>query len=270
MTGTAVPATASADRDRGARRRGVSARFNWPGTAFLAGLIVVWQLAVTTGMVTSSYLPSPAQILVGLAELLGSGQFGEQFLHTVSVVLGALVLAAAVGILLGLALGLSRPAWSWTGATIDVLRSLPVIALVPVALVIFGLSGTAEMWVAGFAALWPIVMNTVGGVRQLHDRLFDVGRTLGLSRSSVLWKIALPGAAPAIMVGLRLGMTISLLVTVTAEMVGNPAGLGYGLVQAQASIQPARMYAYILVILVLGLVLNAVLVAASRVLEAGR
>ncbi|MCT7660693.1 ABC transporter permease [Mycobacterium deserti] len=250
------------------RRRPARGAFNWPGLAVLVALVVIWQLLADLGVVHNDYLPSPVQIGHGLVELADRGELASSVAHTVSVVVGALLIAAVVGIGAGVVSGLSARLWTWSGATIDILRSLPAIALVPLALMIFGLSGTAEMVVAAFAATWPILLNTAGGVRQIHPLLYDVGRTLSLSRWAVFVKIALLGATPAIVAGLRIGMTVSLLVTVTTEMVGNPAGIGYGLVRAQNAIQPAWMYAYVAVVLVIGLILNAMLLSLSRPIRA--
>lgn len=251
-------------------RRSITELVNWPGLVFLGALIAFWQLSISTGSYSSDSIPSPVQILSGLSQLYASGELMPNVWHTVVMVVTALIIASFIGVFTGVAIGTSRLLWTWTGATIDVLRSLPVIALVPVALVIFGLSGTSEVVVAVFAATWLILVNTAGGVAQIHPRLADVGRTLGMPKWAVFAKITLPASAPAITVGIRIGATVCLLVTLVSEMVGNPEGIGYGLVRAQYGLQPEQMYAYVLVVLMIAIVLNAVVLTLSRLVVGRR
>lgn len=114
-----------------------------------------------------------------------------------------------------------------------------------------------EVVVAVYAATWPCLVNTLGGVALVHPRMYETANTFRLRRPARLRKIIVPAAAPSILVGARLSMGIAFVVTIVAEMVGNPAGLGYGLMVYQMALRPDALWAYVLVITALGVLLNA-------------
>lgn len=237
-------------------------RFNMPGLLTLLLCLLLWELAIRSGSVQYEYLPAPSAIAVGLMELIRSGQLVTDTLHTLRSVLVGWIAAMAFGVMLGLLLGSFPPVRRYSLATIEVLRPMPGIAFVPVALLLFGFSLETELVVIILPALWPVLINTMGGVMGIHARLFEVGRTFRLPRLAIIRKILLPAALPAILVGARISMTLALVLAVVAEMVGNPNGLGYAIVRDQQALQPEKMFANVLAIGVLGIVLNAVLVGA--------
>jgi ABC-type nitrate/sulfonate/bicarbonate transport system permease component len=129
---------------------------------------------------------------------------------------------------------------------------------------LLGFTLEMEIVVAFYAALWPVLLNTYAGMRSVERRLVEVGHVMGLSGAQILWKLRLPATTPSIMVGLRLGLGVSLVLTLVAEMVGNPAGVGFALVQKGQALQPEQMFAYVAVIGVSGIVLNTVLMTLGR------
>jgi ABC-type nitrate/sulfonate/bicarbonate transport system permease component len=112
-----------------------------------------------------------------------------------------------------------------------------------------------------------VIINTIGGIRQVPRELRDVARTFGVSRVKEAWTIILPAALPTVIVGARLAMAVSLILAVISEMIGNPNGLGYAVVFEQQAIRPEAMFAYVVTIGLLGIILNAILVAATRLLR---
>jgi sulfonate transport system permease protein len=178
-------------------------------------------------------------------------------LHTLRVTLLGWVLAGALGTVLGVILGLSRTAWRYSMASIEVMRAIPPVSLVPVALLVFGFSVRMELTIILFVSAWPVLVNTIDGVRGVRPELGDVARMLRLSRWQRAKKIVLPAALPSIMVGLRLALSLSLVLAVVAEMIGNPSGLGNSLVRASQALQPEQMFAYMFAIGLLGVGLNA-------------
>lgn len=232
----------------------------------ITGLVLIglWQLLVETKILHYKELPAPSAIAGSLGQLVSHTDWGASLAHTVVVTIVGWALAGAVGVALGLAVGLSYRTWQWSMASIDVLRALPIIAFVPVAVLIFGLTSKMEVVLVVYAAFWPVVINTIAGVRSVSPQLRDVARTFHLSRLATVRKIVLPASAPQVIVGLRLALALSLVLAVVAEMVGNPAGLGYRLVYEQNALRPDLMFGYVFTIGIVGILLNALFVGGVR------
>lgn len=245
-------------------------RINILGLVTGALLILLWQLAVMVGLIDFEYLPKPSEIAVGLKEIIVSGELQVNLVHTLSASMTGWAIAAVVGVTVGVVLGLVRPVWQYSMASFEALRALPIVAFVPVAVLLLGFTLTMEITVAFYAALWPILLNTQAGIRSLDQRLLEVGDVLGFSRTERLWKLMLPASTPYIVVGLRLGLSVSLVLTLVAEMVGNPAGLGFALIQKGQTLNPEQMFAYVVVIGLCGIVLNAALLTIARVAVRGQ
>ncbi|WP_154814554.1 ABC transporter permease [Actinophytocola xinjiangensis] len=244
-------------------------RINVLGAAVFVLALGLWELLVRTSILDFAYLPPPTVVAQGLGELVSSGELGEALGHTLFAALSGWALAALAGVAAGSVLGLVRPVWMYSMASLEALRALPIVAFVPVAVLLFGFSVQTEIMVAFYAALWPILLNTISGMRT-EPRMLESGAVLRLSRAAVLWKIRLPGATAMIVVGLRLGLSVSLVLTLVAEMVGNPAGLGFLLVEKGQALQPGQMFAAVFVIGVTGIILNALVMGAARLAFRGQ
>jgi ABC-type nitrate/sulfonate/bicarbonate transport system permease component len=239
-------------------------RVNVLGTATLVAIIVVWQLADTVGLMSFQYIPSPVEVARATGHLLSTGALQANLVHTLTAALVGWVIACAIGVALGTVIGLSRVVWTSTMASLDALRALPIVGFVPVAVLLFGFTMQMEIVVATYAAIWPIMINTIAGLRAVHPRSLEVAQMMQFGRPRTVWAIRLPVATPFIVVGLRLGLSISLVLTLVAEIVGNPAGLGHALMQAGQALRPDQMFAYIIAVGIAGIVLNAVLMTAAR------
>jgi len=234
-------------------------RFNWLGVAGLIVILGIWEIAKRTGLMSFDFIPAPTQIFAAIGGLVQEGALQSAVLHTAGVALGGWAIAVVVGVVIGVLLGLSRTAWSWTAASIEVLRSFPSITFVPVAVLIFGFSSTMELVVVVYAATWQVLINTLEGVRGVKPGLMETAQTFQMGQMRRITAIVLPAAASKILVGLKLGLNLALILAVAAEVVGNPAGLGYGLTVEQNALQPARMFVYFISVGVLGIILNAIL-----------
>ena len=223
----------------------------------------LWQLITASGLIEYDFLPSPWAILGGLWAMLGDREFYDEALHTLAATLGGWVIAVVLGVGLGALLGSSATCRRYSLATVEVLRPLPAVAFVPLALLLFGFSLQMELLVIVAPALWPSLINTMEGFAGVPQRLSDVAASFRLSPIERLLRIDLPADAPSVLVGLRLSLSLALVMSVVAEMVGNPQGLGYGLVREQQALNPERMFGYVIVIGLVGVCLNAVLVMAS-------
>ncbi|TQM11038.1 ABC transporter permease [Pseudonocardia kunmingensis] len=249
---------------------GLLTRINALGLATGVGILLLWELVMRVGLVDLEYLPMPSEISEGGWEIVENGKLFENLAHTLAAAVVGWLAAVVVGVALGTLIGLLRPVWTYTMASIDSLRSLPIVAFVPVAVLLFGFSMQTEILLAFYAALWPITLNTISGMHSLDQRKREVGRVLKLGTFGELWKLRLPAATPSIVVGLRLGISISLVLTLVAEMVGNPAGLGFALIQSAQALRPELMFAYIIAIGLTGIVLNALLQSGARLLFRGQ
>lgn len=231
------------------------------GSGLLTGLalIGVWEALVTGGVVELSTVPAPSAVAARLSSLVTSGTLVTDLLHTLQVTLLGWLIASGTGVVAGVVLGLWRPAWRWSMASLELLRAVPPVTLVPIALLAFGFSLRTELTLVVYASTWPVLVSALEGVRTVRPELRDVARTLRLSRRATLTKVVLPAAAPSIAVGLQLALSLALVLAVVAELVGNPAGLGHGLVLAQLALQPEAAFAYFFAIGLLGVALNAAL-----------
>ncbi|HKT20719.1 MAG TPA: ABC transporter permease subunit [Stellaceae bacterium] len=245
-------------------------RLNLAGALTIVAVLVLWEIAVRGGIITFEYLPAPSAILVASWTLLRSGELAMQTLHTIGAVILGWVIASALGLALGLALGYSRTVRGWVEASLELLRPLPGIAFLPVALLIFNFSLETELAVMIYASVWPVLINTMGGIMNVAARLHDVARTLRLTPARTVTRLLIPAAAPSIIVGCRLGLGTALVMAIIAEMLGNPHGLGYAVVSELQAMQPERMFVYVLAIGFLALALNAALVAASHLMLRNR
>ncbi len=239
-------------------------RINIPGTATLLVLTGFWEWSVRSGYFAFEYLPAPSDIFRAWIDLIKSGELFEYTIHTLSAVAIGWVAAVSIGISLGILLGLSQTARNWSLASLEILRPLPAIAFLPLALLLFNFSLQTELVLIIYASAWPAFVNTMGGVMNVPAQLRDVSKSLRLSTMQTLIKIVLPAAAPAIVVGCRLSMGLTLIMAIIAEMLANPHGLGYAVISELQAMQPQRMFAYIVYIGVLAICLNALLTQVSE------
>jgi ABC-type nitrate/sulfonate/bicarbonate transport system permease component len=221
--------------------------------------LLVWEACARSGLLAYESLSFPSAILrAGVGAVLD----GSMLVATWQTFEGALVglaIGAAAGVLLGALLGLSARLAATTGPTFDALRAIPAVALMPLALLMFGWGVSMEASVVAYACIWPVLIATWAAVRGVEPRLLEVADALEMSFAERLRKIVIPAAFARINVGLRIALGVALVVAVTVEIAVNPRGLGYNLVLAQQSFKPDLMYAHILWLALMGFALNAAL-----------
>lgn len=239
------------------------------GLFVLVALGCVWEALVHLEIAALRFLPAPSEIVVAAHGALLDGELVGRTVHTVGVTLLGWSLASAIGLVLGVVLGLSPTAYRYSMTSFEVTRAIPPITLVPAALLIFGFSLKMELVLVIFGGIWPVLVNTIGGIRSIKPELRDVATMLRLSRVATIQKVVLPAALPSVVVGLRLALSLCLVLAIVAEIVGNPAGLGNGLISARQALQPALMFVYVVMAGLLGVVLNAALGAIARLLLPG-
>lgn len=236
--------------------------------ALLAALLALWWLVSHRQWVSPVFLPTPAATLDSLALGLTAGELATQTLATVGRMLGGWLLACVAGVVLGTAIGLSDSARAWLQPMLEFLRPLPASAVIPLAIAVFGLSPGMVLFVVSFGAMWPVLLAALHGLAQVHAQLREVAAALQLSRLAYAFKLGLPNALPDILAGMRLSLTVALIVSVVGEMIASQAGLGQAILLAARSFRAAELYAGVLLLGAIGFASNALLAQTeSRLLR---
>jgi ABC-type nitrate/sulfonate/bicarbonate transport system permease component len=237
------------------------------GTFVIVG--IVWQVLAGLGISGLRYLPTPTEIIGASGGQLASGVFWGAIGHTLLVAIIGWLIGSVIGVVVGTVIGLSRIAQQWTVTSIDVFRAVPVIAILPVMVLIAGLTTKMELYLVIYAALWPVLINTIGGLGEVGRGLVEVSSTLRLRGVTRIAKVMVPAAAAPISVGINLALSISLVIAVLAEIVANPAGVGHQVALAESALQPDVMFVYIAVTGILGLLLSFCLQRFYRLARPG-
>ena len=199
--------------------------------ASLVACVGLWQLAVhwrlTLGIVTFANVPAPSDVILALWSLLHSPKLPMHLFASLARVLAGFFAAAAVGIGFGLAIGRYRMLEDTLLPPLEILRPIPAVAWIPLAILMFPSSELSMMFITFIGALFPILLNTVHGVEAVDGRLVATARSLGTRGLSLYSEVILPGAAPAIFTGLSIGMGTAWFCLVTAEMIAGQYGIGY-------------------------------------------
>lgn len=230
----------------------------------LAAFIGLWQFAAQRQWVSPVFFPAPSRSFESLWDQMQSADFWQAFRETVLRMTLGFVAASVAGVTLGAAIGLSPRVRAYVEPTLELIRPLPASAMIPVFVLLFGLNDRMIVTAIAFSSLWPVLLNTVHGFKTVEPRLVEVARILHLSGTELVWKIALPNALPDIFSGLRLALTVSLILAVVAEMLAGVQGLGQNITLAARSFQSASLYAGIIVLGAIGYLSNIVLERAER------
>jgi ABC-type nitrate/sulfonate/bicarbonate transport system permease component len=236
-------------------------KYNWTGWLSFAVLLLLWEIGSRSNPRLQLYIPPISQILAALSRIIVAGQINAHLLSTVIRLLESYLLAAAIAVSLGVILGYFRFAHSLLEIAIEFLRPMPSVAIIPVAILLLGIGDSMIVAVTVYASTWPILINTIDGVRRIENTLIDTGRTFGLSRGRILYQVILPAASPSIVTGLRISLSIALILVTTAEMISGSKGLGFFILDEERSLQTSNMYAGIVLVAVLGYALNRLFVA---------
>lgn len=227
--------------------------------------LIAWEGGSRLGALPLDSTSRPTLVSQAVFEGIQDGSILQATWQTLQAALLGFAIATVLGILLGVVLGLSGRLETATRPTLDALRPIPSVALIPLALMLFGFGLMLEASVVAFACVWPILLMTIAAVRGIEPRLLEVARALQMSTMQRLLKIVLPAAFGRIVIGLRLAVAISLVVAVTVEVVINPRGLGSTMMAAQQAMRSDVMYAQLVWLGLIGWLINAL---ASRAVRA--
>ncbi len=245
-----------------APRRGGRAGGRTSGLLLLAGLLALWETASRLGLARPDLLPPVSAVLAELGRLAVSGELPAQALSTAGRVGGGFAAGGLCGALLGFACGVFPGLGRACRVTVEFLRPMPSVALIPIGILFLGLGFGLCVAVAGFACSWPAYVSALAGATAAGPELVGTARVYGLGRGETIARVLVPAALPQVMAGLRVALAVAVAVTVTTEMAASPDGLGSFILEASLSRRPERMYAGIVAVGLLGFVLNAAFVAA--------
>jgi ABC-type nitrate/sulfonate/bicarbonate transport system permease component len=245
----------------------VNARFSkLNGLLFMLVLAALWELIGQAQLINPLIVPPLSKILRVFAEVSWSGQIPLQVIASMKRAAIGYLLAAAVFIPLGIFMGLSRSIYRSLEVVIEMLRPVPPPVVIPVAMLFFGLEDEMKIFVIFFSCAWPILLNTIDGVRNLDWVLLNTAKTFGLSRARIIWQVVLPACSPQIVTGLRVSLPIMLILVVISEMVGSTDGIGYFILDSQRRFRVPQMYAGMLALAILGYALNQLFNWVGRLL----
>ncbi len=235
----------------------------------LVAIVVIWQVA--TMLMDNPFFPTPVKIVQQAAKLWLPGEDGllspsmrADVLPSIGRTLAGFFLAVVAGVLLGTAIALSRRLEGYLDWILQFMRAVPPPTLFPVFLILLGTTDQMRIALIAFGSVWPILLNTIEGVRSVRPLTIETSRVFRITPVSRLFKVVLPAAGPKILAGVRTSVSLALILMVISEMIASSSGIGYQLVQAQRSFAITRMWAAILLLAILGYLFNFVLTIVER------
>ena len=196
-------------------------------------LVVVWEAGSRAGLISNRVLPAPSAVLLAGWNLALTGQLWDNIAVSFARAIVGLAIGGSLGFVLGLTNGLSQNCERVTDTLLQMVRNVPHLALIPLVILWFGIDETAKIFLVVLGVFFPIYINTLHGIRSIDPQLIEMGRTYGMSRSELFWRVILPGALPSIFVGLRYALGFMWLTLIVAETIAASSGIGYMAMQAR-------------------------------------
>jgi sulfonate transport system permease protein len=224
------------------------------------GLLVVlaaWQLSCSLGVFTPEEVPSPGDVWQAATQLWSQGTLQSAIWISLRRVLEGLALGVGAGVILAVLTGFFRVAEDLLDPVLQAVRAVPLLGLLPLFIVWFGVGEAPKVYLIALGCVFPVYINTYGGIRGVDSKLVEVGQTFGLSRLGLIVKIILPGALPGFLIGLRFALVSSWVVVIVAEQINAQSGLGYLIMQAQNTNRTDIMFLGLSIYAVLGLIADA-------------
>ena len=228
-----------------------------------AAIIALWELLARGGAIPAHVLPAPSAVLAALVQLAHSGDLFRHIGISAWRALAGFAIGGSIGFALGLANGLNALSRDLTDTTLQMIRNIPHLALIPLVILWFGIDEEAKLFLVALGVFFPIYVNTLLGIQSVDPQLVEMGRIHGMGRAALFWRVILPGALPAIFVGLRYALGIMWLTLIVAETIAANSGLGYMAMQAREFLLIDVVVLSILIYALLGKLADS----AARLLE---
>jgi sulfonate transport system permease protein len=226
-----------------------------------AGLFIIWYVGARTGAISPQVLPAPGDVLSGFWSVSQTGELWNDIAISTGRALSGLAIGGGIGFALGILNGVSPLLARLTDTTLQMVRNIPILALIPMAILWFGIGEAAKIFLIALGVFFPVYLNTYHGIRGVDDRLIEMARTYRLNGVQLFCHVIFPGALPSILVGLRYALGIMWLVLIVAEMVSASSGIGYMTMNARDDMQTN--------IVVLGILIYALLGKLADILAYG-
>jgi sulfonate transport system permease protein len=231
--------------------------------AFPLAVIAAWEGAAQTGLITPRLLPAPSAVAVAFWENARNGVLLHHMAISAGRALYGLMIGGAVGFVLGVLNGVSRPAETILDSSMQMLRNVPHLAIIPLVILWFGIDEEAKIFLVAIGVAFPIYLNTFHGIRGVDSGLVEMARVYGLGRWALFWRVILPGALPSVLVGLRFSLGIMWLTLIVAETISASSGIGYMTMNAREFMQTDVVLVGIIIYALLGKLADV----ATRALE---
>jgi sulfonate transport system permease protein len=238
--------------------------YRWLSWLVPALVLVLWQVAAQLGLIAPQVLPAPSSVAATALELARSG---ELFVHLgVSLLRAAtgFAIGGSIGLALGVLVGFSPLAQALLDRSVQMVRAVPFLAMLPLVIVWFGVGEVAKIFLVALAVLFPMYINTMLGIRQIDPKLMELAKVIGLDWSAVVRRIVLPGAMPSILTGVRYALAHAWLALVIAETLATTRGIGFLAMDAREFLQTHVIVLTIVIYAIIGVVADALV----RLLEA--
>jgi sulfonate transport system permease protein len=234
------------------------------GWALPCALLVAWQAAASLGWIGASFLPSPFAVLEAAWRLTLSGELPQNVWVSFLRAIAGLVVGGGIGFAFGLANGVSRLSFGLTDTSLQMVRNVPHLALIPLVIVWFGIEEEAKLFLVALGVFFPVYANTLHGVRSVDPQLIEMAKSYGMSRADLFRRVILPGAMPSIFVGLRYALGIMWLTLIVAETIAAQSGIGYMAMQAREFMLLDVVVLSILIYALLGKLADVIVRALER------
>ena len=215
-------------------------------------LIIIWQMLIQFGLLSTRILPAPTAVIQAAIRLASSGELLHHIITSATRALVGFLIGGGIGFILGLVNGVFSVAEKLLDTSVQMLRNIPHLAMIPLVIVWFGIGEQAKIFLVAIGVLFPIYLNTFHGIRTVDKGLIEMGKVYGLKPWEQFWQIILPGALPSILVGVRYALGIMWLTLIVAETIASDSGIGYMAMNAREFMQTDVIVFSILVYALLG------------------
>jgi sulfonate transport system permease protein len=226
-------------------------------------VLLFWQLAAEVGWLSNHVMPAPTAVAAAAWRLARSGELWNDIAVSSARALIGFAIGGGIGFILGMANGLSSVSETLLDGTLQMIRNIPHLALIPLVILWFGIDEEAKLFLVALGVFFPIYVNTLHGVRSVDPHLLEMGRAYGMSERTLLLRVVLPGALPSIFVGLRYGLGIMWLTLIVAETISASSGIGYMAMNAREFMMVDVVVVSILIYAALGKLADSI----ARLLE---